>query len=272
MSIHAGGLPRKLTLRREPHTTKRRMLAMAPLAQALPDETFNRVWCGPVLDQRALGACTEFAWISMYQMLLIKELMTAGHTKEQAVALSVLLSALFLYYYARVREGQPRDQDTGAMSGTPGDVLEDIGCCEESEWSYSDDGVKFAQTPPPEAMAAAAKHKGLLKFYLADELAMKRSLADGFSFAAGIDVFQDMEQQPAATSGMIPLPSAGDSSLGGHEIHFVDYCLDGWIIKQSWGEGAFAQCPYGAGYMVLPFGYPIYDPYTLRRSTDDPTA
>lgn len=255
-----GGQKRPLTLRRELPGTPRRLLAFPPSTTPLPESTNNRVWCGPVYDQKQLGACTAFAWISMYFMLHVKEQMQAGKSYDDAVASATQLSFLCLYYYERATEGTPPMNDGGAQSGTGGEVLETVGCCREDLCSYDGYETKFSQEPSAEAKADMSNHKSILKYHLPDELSMKRSLADGFSFVIGISVYEEMEDQPAISTGQIPMPTPVDQPLGGHEIHVVDYDKNGWIVKQSWGANVFAS-----GYMTLPWGYPMFDAYTIRR-------
>ncbi len=265
--IDIGGVKRKLLCRKELPGKPKRFLALAPDATPVPEEVDLRCWSGPVLDQHAIGTCVDFATASMYMRLTIKEAMEAGATYEQALALAVLLSTLFLYYYARLSEGTDPTDDSGTAVGSPLKVLATVGCCTEATWDYSDYQLRFSEEPPPAAMAEAAAHKDLLDFDLPDQVSRQRSLADGFSFIVGISVYASIKNPQTLATGVMRMPGADEEPEGGHGVEICGYIKIGgdlyWIMKNSWGVLVGS-----GGYFFIPFGYPMWDAKTLRRATD----
>lgn len=265
--ININGLARKLTCKPELPGKPKRFLMIAPNPSPLPEEADLRAWSGLMLDQQQLGACVDFATISMVQRLFIREFMQSGKTHAEALVLAALLSALFLYYYTRAAEGTPPTEDSGSQVGTPLRVLASIGCCDESTWSYDDYQEKFSEEPPASAVSEAAQHKDLLDFDLPDQKSMQRSLADGFSFIVGISVYQGMEAPPAITTGIVPMPGPDDEPLGGHGVEICGYIkINGslyWVMKNSWSDQVGDK-----GYFYLPFGYPMFNAKTLRRMSE----
>ena len=81
---------------------------------------------------------------------------------------------------------------------------------------------------------------------------MKGCLASGFPFVFGFTVYESFESQEVAKTGMVPMPAAGESVLGGHAVLAVGYD-DGhqrFIVRNSWGTGWGMQ-----GYFTMPYAY-----------------
>ena len=116
--------------------------AVRPSAAPLPPMVDLRHLTSPVRDQGALGSCTGFAIaVGMREFLLNK-----------LGAPFVQLSALFLYYEERLREGTV-GQDAGAQPRDGFKVLQKLGCAREKDWVY--DIKKFTRPPSKTALKNA---------------------------------------------------------------------------------------------------------------------
>jgi C1A family cysteine protease len=142
------------------------------------------------------------------------------------------------------------------------------GVCLESTWGY--DTSKFADEPPPEAVAQRAQHKALFHYGCPDLDTLKHSLAQGFPVQFGFEVYRSMMN---ASKGDVPYP-VGDTQIGGHAVLAVGYD-DNYKIGFEKGAVKF-QNSWGDAWGVRGFGYLPYryfvedmasDFRTLRKET-----
>jgi C1A family cysteine protease len=177
--------------------------------------------CPPVYDQGQLGSCTANALAGLFQFLLMK----LGRP-------SFVPSRLMIYWGERAIEGT-KDQDAGANG---------------------DDGVTFLQTKGVCPWAQATQHK------LADPVTIdntnvneiKSCLASGYPIAFGFTAYPELESEPVATTGRLPMPTKGEQSIGGHEVLMVGYddATQLFKVRNSWGPG------WGlSGYFLMPYAY-----------------
>lgn len=181
-------------------------------------------------DQGQLGSCTAFAL-----------------TGAVAFLHGFVGSQLWLYYKERVLEHSTK-QDAGAEIRDGIKVLAKSGLPPEDAWPY--DISKFAKRPPHKSYVEAKQD--LISEYrrlsgLSDYL---DCLASGSPFVIGITVYESFESEAVATSGVVPMPSAGEQTLGGHAICVVGYHDSVFLVRNSWGTD------WGmSGYFTIPFDY-----------------
>jgi len=188
----------------------------------------------PVYDQGQLGSCTANAGCGAYRF-------------DDKVYSP---SRLFLYYNERALDGDIPD-DAGSSLSQCVNALEKFGVCTEASWPY--DITKFTNKPPQACYNTAKSHKVVQAHQVAQTLVgMKSCLASGLPFILGIEVFSGLESDQAATTGVVPMPSPGEQSIGGHAICCVGYddTKGHWIMMNSWGSDWGAN-----GFFYLPYAY-----------------
>ena len=225
--------PKRLySLRTEflPHIPKKRHVL--PEGVSLPTRVDLRSKAPPVFDQGNLGSCTANSLMGTYQY---RDLSFSG-------------SRLFLYYAERVLDGDV-DQDAGSTISQGIQVLQSQGCCSESLWPY--DVSKFEIEPPSTCYTDATSHKVIEATHV-DPTTLKECLFNGNPVNVGIQVYQSFESGTVTTSGMVPMPAAGEPCIGGHAVcvYGFDDSLSVWIMRNSWGS-KWGDC----GYFYLPYDY-----------------
>ena len=192
-----------------------------------------------VYDQGTLGSCTANALCGATQYMWP----AAGPG-----------SRLFVYYNERLLENDIPD-DAGAYLCDGVIALEKYGVCSEARWPY--DVAEFATAPPATCYADAAGHLLPTAHAVPPTLAaMKQCIALGYPFVVGIQIYGSFETAQVATTGVVPMPAAGDALLGGHAVLCVGYndLKKQWTMRNSWGAGWGAK-----GYFYLPYDY-LVDP------------
>ena len=214
----------------------------APVAMlaALPPKVDLRPNCPPVYDQGQLGSCTGNAIAGAVQF----------EREKQHLTPDFVPSRLFIYYGERVIEGTV-GTDSGAQIRDGIKVVANQGVPPETDWPY--DITKFTQKPPPAAFSDALHDRAVSYSRLTQTLTqMKGCLASGFPFVFGFTVYDSFESQTVAQTGVVPMPAAGESVLGGHAVMAVGYddTQQRFIVRNSWGPGWGMQ-----GYFTIPYAY-----------------
>lgn len=207
----------------------------------------------PIWDQGNLGSCTAHGIGRIYQYAVRK----AGLPDLKP-------SRLFLYYNERRLENTI-SFDSGAIIRDGIKTLNKYGygIVDESLWPY--DIEKFAHTPPQSAYDAAKSNT--IRYYatLADLPleGLKLSVAHGYPFTLGFQVFQNFEDY---TSGEILQLPNGSNSLGGHCVAAVGYsdAKKAFLCANSWGEDWGSE----AGHFWMSYDYMmsslVSDPWMMR--------
>ncbi len=214
--------------------------APTPIMHSIPPSADLTASCPPVYDQGQLGSCTANAIAAAFQFDEIKQ-------KEPNVSNP---SRLFIYYGERVIEGTVKE-DSGAQIRDGIKVVASKGVCPESEWPY--DIQKFSQKPPQSCFTDAKKYTAVTyQRLIQDQNTMKGCLAEGFPFVFGITVYQSMMTDDVAKTGIVPMPSNQEKSVGGHAILAVGYDDKTRLFKfrNSWGTGWGDK-----GYGYIPYSY-----------------
>lgn len=183
--------------------------------------------CPPIVDQGQISSCTANAIASAIQF-------DAMQQKTQDMTPP---SRLFIYYNERVIEHSVKS-DAGAMIRDGIKSVAKIGVCDESLWTYSDDGVKLTKKPPVKCYKNANR-KALLYQSLDNSNLdiLLGCLAANNPFIFGFTVYESFESPSVAKTGIVQMPSSNDRVLGGHATLCVGFNKDQkrFIVRNSWG-------------------------------------
>ncbi len=194
----------------------------------------------PVYDQGQLGSCTANAIAA-----------AVDFQRHKSGRPFMTPSRLFIYYGERVIEGDP-GTDGGAEIRDGMKVISKQGVCPEQEWPYRI--LDFAVKPDAIAYTEAMNHK-TLKYISIPQSSPHLEQALGVwnsPVVIGFSVFDAMESDAVATSGVLPLPGPNDAPIGGHAVCLVGYDRDKgvFIARNSWGSSWGQQ-----GYFTMPYAY-----------------
>lgn len=133
---------------------------------------------------------------------------------KQTTGENIDVSRLFIYYNARVKDGDEDELDDSGCTITGAiESLEESGVCLESIWPYY---VKRVNKCPNDAAYSAAENNTIsdalqLKIDLHE---MKSCLAQGFPFVFGLELYKSFDK--AAKKGIVPMPRSKEVSRESH--------------------------------------------------------
>jgi len=192
-----------------------------------------------VYDQGQLGSCTANAIAAAIEF---------DQRKENILRFTP--SRLFIYYNERALEGTT-DSDSGATLRDGMRTIYKIGACSETLWPYKEDDV--LEQPPAPCYRAASAHRSVYYAHVPQTLDyMRTCLAAGFPFVFGVSVYESFESDQVAQTGVVPMPGADESLLGGHALMAVGYDDSSaqFIVRNSWGIDWGIE-----GYCTMPYAY-----------------
>jgi len=193
-----------------------------------------------VYDQGQSGSCTGNAIVAAHEFDQIQQGLQPVFTP----------SRLFIYYNERAMEGTI-NSDGGAQIRDGIKSIGKEGVCPETTWPYVIS--KFADKPPQTCYTDAQKHCAI-RYYRVPRLLsqIKGCLAEGFPFVYGFTVYESFEGDQVAKTGVVPMPAASETVLGGHAVLAVGYNdqLQRLIVRNSWGTGWGMK-----GYFTMPYAY-----------------
>jgi GH25 family lysozyme M1 (1,4-beta-N-acetylmuramidase) len=228
----------------------------ASVLKSISTEVDLREQCPAVYDQGDIGSCTANAIAAAIEFDLMKQNLP-----------TFTPSRLFIYYNERSIEGTV-PLDAGAQIRDGIKSVASQGACPESEWSYDATpadpsthlfpaGAKAAAAPSQQCYADAMFHKALQYQSIDQNLAdMKGCLSSGYPFVFGFTVYQSFESDNVARTGLVPMPGANETTIGGHAVTAVGYddSKNVFIVRNSWGP------EWGmAGYCYMPYAYLLDD-------------
>jgi len=214
-----------------------------------------RPQCPPVYDQGQIGSCTANAIAAALEFDMMKQGQAAFAP-----------SRLFIYYNERDMEGTV-GSDSGAYIRDGIKSVASLGDCPETEWPYDGSaalaggvfapGAKAGTKPNDTCYRDAIMHKALAYLSIDQNLAdMKGCLASGYPFVFGFSVYSNFESAEVASSGILQMPGADDTLMGGHAVMAVGYDDQNtrFLVRNSWGPNWGLK-----GYFYIPYAYLLDD-------------
>lgn len=188
----------------------------------------------PVMNQGQFGTCTAHGVTAAFRYNRI------NNDYED-----IPLSRAQLYWDSGVIGGDTND--TGRQIR---DVIKSItskGVAREELWGYEKVGVE----PPPSIYEDARSHFATeYQRVDVDRISINTAIFIGHPVIIGIPVYKQFESDEAAATGVIRMPSFGDTEIGEHCMLLGGYSPGADRVMNSWGTG------WGdAGYCSLPRGY-----------------
>lgn len=214
-------------------------LYAAPTRITLPTSVDLRPNCCPVMDQGQLGSCTANSIAAAIEFDQLKQ--NLPDTRP---------SRLFVYYNERAMEGTV-NSDAGAMIRDGIKTVNRQGACAESLWAY--DISQFAVKPPTSCYQQALQHRAMSYQRVTRSLSqMKGCIAAGYGFIFGFTVYESFESNDVAQTGIVPMPGAGESVLGGHAVYACGYddASQRFYVQNSWSTSWGIQ-----GFFTIPYAY-----------------
>lgn len=245
----------------------------------------------PVRNQFYRGTCVAFATVAMLEAQMLQSTREAFDLSEQ-------------YVYFRARQHDANKADDGTRLEFALDGLQAYGACLESslryeayhDWSQANlfqPAAYSLQSLDQEAQRFRITGSNRFSATSIDEI--KSALLRYETVSVEVLVFNDAwfdngvtqsigeVQMPLTTYNSVGQEVLEDRCVGAHAIAIVGYVdtpdvndLRTWrpgggyfIFKNSWGTEWAASGPHGAGYGVLPYGYPQRygaTAYTVERS------
>lgn len=233
-----------------------RYAAPAKVVKALPKSVDLRPGCPPIYSQGDIGSCTANAIAAAIEFDLRKQNKPVFQP-----------SRLFIYYNERVIEHSvTSDADAQNRNGIKSVAKQ--GVCPESLWTYDDTPAdpdtwlwpataKPRKKPPVAAYKEALNHQALSYQRLDRSLAQLRGcLASGYPFIFGFTVYEGFRGSAVEATGVVNLPSADESVVGGHAVLAVGYddATERFLVRNSWGDRWGIE-----GHFTMPYAYLMDD-------------
>lgn len=227
-------------------------------ARGLPQKVDLRPHMPPVYNQHHLNSCSANA---IAAALWFEERHRHGNPRHPSP------SRLFIYFNERAIEGVIAHNDPVPLRDGYKTVAKQ-GVCAERLWPY--DVRRFRRRPLKVCYQTAERHKAIRYARLEQTLkSMRACLADRQPFTAGIEVHETFKSKLVQHTGVVPLPSGRDKSLGGHAMLVVGYLDDShhFVVRNSWGSAWGDR-----GYCYIPYSYLLrpdlcWDLWTVAKVT-----
>jgi len=197
----------------------------------------------PVLDQGSLGSCGP-TQISNSLRFCLKKLNASQDFQP---------SRLFIYYFSRLVDGSPLNEDTGISIRGGLKSVQKYGACSENNWGY--DIKRFTEKPPEGAIKAATHHIPNFKYIRIPQniVNIKQALFGGFPVICGIQIYTSFNSDRTKKTGIVSMPNQQkEANLGGHCVAIIGYNDQQRIftLANSWGNDWGNK-----GFFTLPYDY-----------------
>jgi C1A family cysteine protease len=204
----------------------------------LPRVVDLRQSCSAIENQGTLGSCTAQALAGNLEFL--------DNMSDKSY---IDVSRLFIYYNERLLMDTV-DYDSGASLRVGIKTLKNEGSCPEKMWPYSI--KKFDVRPKPACYLEGREHTISAYHRITILNEMLTCLADGYPFVFGFTVYESFETAKVSKTGIVDMPEAGESAIGGHAVMAVGYDqkTKRFLVRNSWGDGWGMK-----GYCTMPFEY-----------------
>ncbi len=209
-----------------------------PKLAELPSSTDYRNELPAVYDQGTIGSCTAQAIAAMIQY----------NEKKQKLVNNLIPSRLFMYYNSRLIQ-HTEAYDSGTSMRLAIRSISTYGYCREDVWPY--DESKFKTKPNKAAYRFAGTHKVIQYARIGQDInLLKTTLASGNLFAFGFTAYSNFESDEVRTTGILTVPEASDTMLGGHAVLAVGYDdSEGMLLVRNswgptWGLGGYFKMSY----------------------------
>ena len=217
-----------------------------PPAIELPPSVDLSAYCGEIYDQGMTHTCSAHAVSSAITWL--------GNLANAPIAPP---SRLFIYYNARAYLNE-QGSDCGA---TMRDAIKSIvrnGSCPESDWPF--DTTQITTKPPPNCYGNVTEHALSYRRIVGGFDHLKTCLAEGFPFVFAIEAYIETFTAAANNGGVLPMPAAGNTDLGGHAVVAIGYTAGSIKALNSLGP-SFGD----KGFFYIPLEYFVNGEKPLTR-------
>lgn len=216
--------------------------SVSQLPSQLPSHFALTEYLPAILNQGGLGSCVSNEVSNALKFCLAKE----------HCSFVIQPSRLFIYYFGRVIQNSPSDQDTGLTIRNGIQAVAKYGACDEVNWPY--DISQFSVKPNDQTIKEALLSIPMFKYVSVPKSIdlMKAAIFQGYPIVFGMAVYESFEYADTWKTGNVPIPKSTEKCLGGHCV-----AAYGWIdetqcfvMMNSWGE------QYGLkGWFYLPYSY-----------------
>ncbi|MBQ6311399.1 MAG: C1 family peptidase [Bacteroidales bacterium] len=189
----------------------------------------------PVKNQGDMGACSAFAFVSVFESIIKKNTSTDVNLSEQ-----------FVYFNARRIQGNIA-LDSGSSASSVLKTMKAEGVCAEVEFPYNPDHPD--EEPPKEAYDSALDNK-IVKALAVKQDDIKAAISEGYPVVISLRIFDSFNP----VKGLISNPEDDDirSASGLHAMVICGYNDEYgyYVVRNSWGT------KFGDnGYCYIPYSY-----------------
>ena len=217
-----------------------RDLFYEPNDTELKEQVDLRPWATEVENQSTLRSCTSVAIVGAYELLL----------KKLYPEKFVDLSALFVYYNARILEGTRPADDFGVYIKDALRAVKQQGICAESVWPYN--MKQFSSIPTLESYEDAKKRK-IKNYYRCKNFDdILNALNNDIPVVVSMKIYSKFNTIGWRGESQLPVPASNEPFIGGHSVVLVGYDAE---KQQLIARNSFGMMWGDKGYFYIPYSY-----------------